>query len=373
MSRGSRGLRIILSHVYAWPEVRRGGERYVHELGRALLAAGHRVTIYTTAPIPRRGNVLGVGVRYLPQRQRLRRYGELSVEACFGAEVLARQALAPLDVWHAFGTADGAAAATLGRWRPGLRSVYTDLGLPERAWRESRPDADLHGRIVRDVDEYLCLSRYANEFLLSDYGRAGRVVGGGVDLQRFQPAGSRSDVPTLLYSGTVSEPRKNLPLLLEALALLRLRQPTVRLVVSGQGDPAPTMERAPQAAVEATDLVGPGEVEDLQALYGRAWATVLPSVHEAFGLVLVESLACGTPVVTLDEGGPAELAGPGAGFRARARTREALAEACEEALELAASPGTVEACRAAAAAHDWQTAVVPKIEAAYRGEPAAHK
>ncbi|MEY2469223.1 MAG: hypothetical protein QOF21_1921, partial [Actinomycetota bacterium] len=33
-------MRILLSHVYSWPEVRRGGERYLHELGAALVEAG---------------------------------------------------------------------------------------------------------------------------------------------------------------------------------------------------------------------------------------------------------------------------------------------------------------------------------------------
>jgi phosphatidylinositol alpha-mannosyltransferase len=370
VSNRERPLRILLTHVYAWPDVRRGGERYMHEASAALADAGHKVTILSTSPNPGRRQVLGVDVRYLPRRNRLRRYGELSVEACFGVESLAREALARLDVWHAFGTADGAAAATLGRWRPFVRSAYTDLGNPDRSWREARPDARLVERIVRDVDEYLCLSAFSQSFLVSDYGRSGRVIGGGVDLRRFAPAKQRRPEPTLLFSGSVSEPRKNLPLLLEALAVLRERRPDVRLLITGPGDAGPSLAAAPARAREAAEWIGVGEVADLERLYGEAWATVLPSEQEAFGLVLVESLACGTPVVTLAEGGPAELATPGVGFQAVERTAAALADACEAALDLAATGAeAVEACRAAAARHDWRSGVVPKLEAAYRGLP----
>jgi glycosyltransferase involved in cell wall biosynthesis len=101
-------------------------------------------------------------------------------------------------------------------------------------------------------------------------------------------------------------------------------------------------------------------------LYGRAWATVLPAVAEAFGLVLVESLACGTPIVALDEGGPAEIVEPGVGATAAA-TPESLAAACAEALDLARSGGIAGACRDVARRWDWREAVVPMMEEVYAG------
>jgi glycosyltransferase involved in cell wall biosynthesis len=369
----TKPLRILLSHVYAWPEVRRGGERYMHELGAALTAAGHHVTIATSSPAPGRDRILGVDVRLYPTRPWLRRYEQLQREAAFGLETLARWALRRFDVWHAFGTADAAAAAPLGRVRrvPGLRvrSVYTDLGNPVRSWRAPRPDADLHEYVVRNIESYLCLSEFSGDWLRHDYAREPIVVGGGVDLDRFAPAPARTSSPSLLFSGSVSEGRKNLPLLLDALARIRQRRPEVRLRVTGPGDAGPVLAAAPAAAREGTDVLGLGAVGDVERWYGEAWATVLPSQFEAFGLVLVESLACGTPVVTLDEGGPAELATPGVGFRAAGINAEDLAVACEAALDLAAAgPATTAACRAAAAHHDWRTGVVPKLEAVYRGQ-----
>ena len=357
-------LRIALTHVYCWPEVRRGGERYLHELSAALQAAGHRVSVLSTGPAPSRDEILGVPVRRF-RRRRLRpsRYRDQSDEVAFAGQALAHLAPRGLDVWHAFGISDAAAASVLGSVRR-VRSVYTDLGIPARQSRSRRPDRRIHQLVVDRVDRYLCLSETAGSYLRSDYGREPEVVGGGVDLARFEPAAAREPTPTLIFTSSLTEPRKNLPLLLEAVALLRTRRPDVRLWLSGPGDPTATLAAAPAAAREATDVLGVGVPEDLVGWYGRAWATVLPSVHEAFGLVLVESLACGTPVVALDQGGPGEIVRPGVGAIAEA-TAESLAASCEEALDLAAVSDTAAACRAEAERYDWRTGVVPRLEALY--------
>jgi hypothetical protein len=59
--------------VYAWPEVRRGGERYLHELASALADTGHRVRVLTTAPTAKRDEVLGVEISYFRRRHLGRR------------------------------------------------------------------------------------------------------------------------------------------------------------------------------------------------------------------------------------------------------------------------------------------------------------
>lgn len=357
-------MRILLSHVYAWPEVRRGGERYLHELAAALQAAGHEVRILTTAPRPGTGTVLGVPVTYL-RRRRLpgRRWGALADELAFGAQALAWAARRRFDVWHALGTADAFAAAQLGRVRR-LRTVYTQLGFPAARSREARPDRRLHRGVVRRIDHYVCLSEATGAYLRDDYGREPVVLGGGVDLDRFAP-GPRSPHPTILFTGAVGEPRKNFPLLLEALALLRDDVPDVRLVLSAPGDPAPVLAAAPARARDAVDDVGVGRAEALGARYASAWVTALPSEHEAFGLVVLESLASGTPVVTLDRGGAAELVDPSVG-RTAPPEAAALAGALREALTMAADPGTAARCRAKAAQHTWQGRIVPALEERYR-------
>jgi glycosyltransferase involved in cell wall biosynthesis len=358
------GLRIALTHVFSWPEVRRGGERYLHELGSALADAGHRPLILSTSPQPSRARVLGVDVRYLRRRHLLRRpFGTLSSELAFGAQSLMRLAPRGLDAWHALGTADAAAAAVLGSVRD-VRSVYTDLGIPNRAWRNTRPDTHLHRFVVSRVDNYVCLSNTAGAVLRQDYGREPTVLGGGVDIRRFAPAGRRASAPTLLFAGALEEPRKNLRLLLHAVALLRRHQSSVELWLCGPGDARPLLEEAPAAAREAVRVKDLGDPSTLSALYGSAWVTVLPSIDEAFGLVLVESLACGTPIVTLAGGGPAEIVRDGLGATCEP-TVDALADACRKALELASIDATTEACRAEAERYDWRRSIIPRLEALY--------
>ena len=112
-------------------------------------------------------------------------------------------------------------------------------------------------------------------------------------------------------------------------------------------------------------MQGQFDPQDMIDLYGRAWVTVLPSEFEAFGLVFVESLACGTPIVGLDRGGPAYIIRPGIGAAAQP-TAASVAEACAVALDLAASPGIVADCRTAARDWDWKTAIVPRLLELYQ-------
>ena len=207
-SSGRRVVRVVLSSVHCWPDVRRGGERYVHELAAALVRAGNDVRVLSTGSPPRRAEVLGVPVRRLPVRH-LRRYGDLDVEAAFGLQALAHlggpAALGRYDVWHATSTADGAAAALLGRTGR-VRSVFTDHGFPARASRERRADRALHRYVVDHVGAYVCVSASAGGYLASDFGREAAVVPPGVRLADHAPA-LRDPRPTLLYAGSLVESR----------------------------------------------------------------------------------------------------------------------------------------------------------------------
>ena len=367
MNESHDSLRILLSHPYCWPEVQRGGERYLHEVGAALARAGHSVQILSTGSSAGEASVQGVPITRLRTRSLApRRFGPQAEDVAFGAQAGLRMALRRVDVWHALGVADSAAAAVLGKVKR-FRSVTTILGIPYKEYWDARPDKRLHELVVKHVDSYICFSRAASAALYEGWGRKGDIVGGGVALERFLPAPTRHDRPALLYSGTFTEKRKNLPLLLEAAAILRKRHADLELWLSGQGDPSQLISAAPAPARDAVRRMAVGQ-QDAQALgYGRAWVTVLPSVNEAFGMALVESLACGTPIVALaDGGGPLDFIEPGVGVTSEA-SAAGLAEACEHAMELARRPETIEACRAVAARYDWDRAIVPRLEAIYRG------
>ncbi len=350
-------MRIMLTATYGWPEVYRGGERYLHELADFLLRAGHDVRIVVSGPGPARAVVRGVPVYRLRPRE-FRRFGELGREVAFGAAALAAIGWRQFDVWHATSTADAAAAAQLGRIRE-VRTVFTDHGFPLAGSRERRPDYRLYRMILRHIDSYVCVSRAAAECLTHTFHRTAAVVHPGVDTGLFQPT-RRSEVPTIVYAGSLTEPRKGLPLLASAVQRLRESIPALRLEVYGQGEP-------PTGVAAVADVCEAVEPAHLAERYAGAWATVLPSVAEPFGMVLTESLAAGTPVVALRDGsGPSDIIRPGVGLLA-ANSVDALAVACREALDLARNPATAAACRERAMAFDWRTAIVPQLEEVYAG------
>jgi phosphatidylinositol alpha-mannosyltransferase len=268
------------------------------------------------------------------------------------------------DAVHSLGAPDAAASIVASRVRTGHRTVYTNLGAPERRWWKTRRDHLQHSFVARYVDVYGCLSQYAAAWLERDYGRTASLTPGGVRLDRFQPAGQRAPVPTLLYSGALEEPRKGVAGLLEAVARLARTVPDVRLWLSGPGDAARLLADAPREARERTEVLPLGTPE-MAGVYGSAWATVLPSTFEAFGLTLLESLACGTPVVGTDHGALPELVRPAHGALAAPDDPDSLAKACGRALELATDPDIVERCRTAATPYDWDTSLSPAFERLY--------
>lgn len=350
-------MRVLLSHVYSWPEVRRGGERYLHELGAALVRAGHDAQIVSTDLTGSTDEVLGVPVTRF-RRTRDDFYG---AEAAFARRAALEALRHSYDAWHAFGTADARAAALVSRLGR-TRSLHTDLGGPLRSYRESRPDHRKFAYAVKHLDVYACLSQATGDLLARDYGRDAVVIPGGVDLARFHPTVPPTEEPTVLFASDNAEPRKNLPLLLAAFDLLLARRPA-RLVLAGPGDPRPALDQSTdrvRAATETAPVDG-----DLTDLYSAAWVTALPSMREAFGLVLVESLACGTPVVAIaGSGGPAEIVRPGLGALAAEPTPAALADALDEALALGNVGG---ACRTEASRYSWDAAVVPRLLELYAG------
>lgn len=360
-------LRVVLTSAYCWPEVCRGGERYLHELAAALRRAGHDARIFASAPRERNGEVLGVPVRALRRRALLAgRFGDLAGEAGFGAQMLARGPSLHADVWHAMTTADAAAAAATGGVRRRLRTVFTDHGYPAAASRSRRPDVRLHRYVVDHVGAYVCVSRAAARYLADDFGRVATVVPPGVRLADYRPA-DRHWRPALLYAGSLTEPRKNVPAFLAAAARLAASGTDLEVWLHGPGDPGAVLAAAGPAAnlVTRCEPLRPAE---LARAYAAAWVTVLPSVAESFGMVVIESLASGTPVVVrADSGGPAEVVVDDRIGRCASGEVDSLADACSRALELATRPSTAEACRAHAEPYDWDRHVVPALLDVYAG------
>lgn len=112
--------------------------------------------------------------------------------------------------------------------------------------------------------------------------------------------------PYFLFVGTL-EPRKNLPLLVEAWREVR-REFAVDLVLAGRR----RADCPPLPDLEGLRLPGPVKEEDLPALYRGALACVYPSLYEGFGLPVLEAMQCGCAVVASREPAIAEVAGSAA-------------------------------------------------------------
>ena len=353
-------MKVAITHPYSWPEVRRGAERIVVETARALTRRGHEVTLITAGSDA--GRTRDPSGYEVVRFRRLWRDSQAH-ERWFALRLLPELTRSRFDVVHSMMPRD-ALAAIRTRSRAGHRVVYEELGNPVRSWWVGLPDERARLDVVAGADAYGCMSRYALAVLRRDHGRQGVLVPGGVALDEFAPAESREATPTILFSGAIHEPRKGVALLLDAVA--RLGDGEVAVWLSGPGDAAPLLASAPPEAAAVTQVLPLGEPHEQAARYGRAWVTALPSKGDSFGMVLLESLACGTPIVTIDDSAAPELVAAGTGAVAKADDPDALADALRTALELAADPATTRRCRAAASGFGWDELAV-RLEAIYKG------
>jgi D-inositol-3-phosphate glycosyltransferase len=191
---------------------------------------------------------------------------------------------------------------------------------------EPEPMARVIGeeQVVAEADRLLASTAEEADELVRLYGadpRKVRTVAPGVDLDGFRPGaaraarrrlGLRPDAVTLLFVGRI-QPLKAPDVLLRAAARLR-DDPAFagRLQVVVLGAPSGTGLARPHYLESLRDELGLGGVvqfrppvaRDVLADYYRAAdVTVVPSYNESFGLVALESQACGTPVVAAAVGG----------------------------------------------------------------------
>lgn len=368
-------MKVALVHPYPWTEVRRGGERYVGDLAWYLHGRGHAVDVLTsTAGRSRTWTVDGVRVR-AGRRIRpgwLRRHGVDEVQT-HASSVLPFLARHRYDVVHAL-TPWGAMAARLAR----QRVVYTELGHPTLAEVEQSPGGlRLYRSALRSADAVTALSRSAAAAVEAVAGVAAEVVPPGVRTDVFTTGPLPADVGApsaphrILFASDAGQWRKGVDVAIAALALLQADHPDLRLALGGPGDHRWALDRlgvgADDNLVGAIDVLGVGGRGELPGRYRDATLTVLPSTHEAFGLVLVESLASGTPVVCSDDSGMVDVVtDPAIGRTFAPGDATDLARATAEVLALAAGPGTAARCRSHARRWGWVETVGPAHDDLYR-------
>jgi teichuronic acid biosynthesis glycosyltransferase TuaC len=252
----------------------------------------------------------------------------------------------PIDLIHAH-TAypDGFAAALLGRATdlPVVISLHGgDVNLYFRRFSGRKQGL----WAITHANRVIASSRSLQHTVVDKYGAdPGRiaVVPSGVDTGKFRPLARQKaesslslapQAPRLLYVGAITR-SKGIHHLLRAFARLdRAVIDPPRLLLVGNGDYAgPARLLAEKLGVgERVTFVGQRPNDEIPLWINACDLLVLPSLSEGFGVVLVEALACGKPVVATACGGPEDIVTPEVGILVPPGDESSLAEALTVAL-----------------------------------------
>ncbi len=257
---------------------------------------------------------------------------------------------------------DGVAAALLARWfkRPLMITARgSDLSfipqyrLPRRWMQQAATQAGACVGVCNALVDVL------REWGLPEHKLS--VIPNGVDLQRFrriprgqarQQLGLPATAPLFLCVGNLVE-LKGHRFVIEALARLRRQYPDAELLLVGEG---PLREELQRQALSlglsgAVRFVGRVPNEQLYAWYSAANALVLASSREGWANVLLESMACGTPVIATRIWGTPEVVQPDSGGLLVDRSAGAIEAAMHQFLE---APSSTAQVRAYAERFGWE-------------------
>lgn len=281
----------ILEVVVRYPPFVGGVEASVHEVARRLAARGHEVrAICADDPPGSPAEVDGVRVVRLPWR-----FKAANTNLCFGlGEAIRRERP---DVIHThIPTAFFAGRAA---------SAAREMGVPLVLTYHNDVAGEGIKKVVAAVYNNVFLPRLlesSTRIVATNPRHSPRienpvVIPWGVDTERFRPTEQPGPPLTIGFLSLldVHHRYKGLEVLFEALRLL----PEVRLRVGGRGEDAGFYRSRAEEIGVAARVEFLGFVEDLNAFYGSCHVFALPStdVREGFGLVLLEAMACGRPVL----------------------------------------------------------------------------
>jgi phosphatidylinositol alpha-mannosyltransferase len=287
---------------YSW-DVPGGVQFHVRDLAEVLQARGHVVSVLAPAdddtplpvyvvpagravPVPYNGSVARVNFGPL-SAARVRRWLREGGFDVLHIHEPATPSLSLLACW----AATGAIVAT-----------FHTANLKSRAMSAAYPILE---PALEKIGARVAVSEDARRTLVEHVGGDAVLIPNGVFVDRFAAAepreGWRGAGGTLGFIGRLDEDRKGLPTLLAALTDVVAARPGVRLLVAGRGDEEEAVEDLAPEVREAVTFLGVVSEVDKARLLRTVDTYVAPNLGgESFGIVLVEAMAAGAPVVASD-------------------------------------------------------------------------
>ncbi len=368
---------VVTTAFPRWPGD--GQAVFVWEAVRAIARRGVRVRVVAMHSPEARAHEIVEGVEIIrppywwPKKwEYLRKEGPAGLPVTWQKYPLARLQILPFLMVHAATAAKiaqssdlihahwtlSAAAAYLGQWVHHRPIVVTVQGSDIFQVTRHPVGARLTRQVLRNCDRITALSQALKTVATSIGVHPDRieVVPNGVDTREFTVGAEEAREDVILYVGTLIK-RKGVEYLLAAMPEVLESFPNYRLVVIGEGPEAEPLKQSARAMGlgERIGFVGFRPPDQVRAWMQRARVLVLPSVEEGMGVVLLEALACGTPVIGSRVGGIQEVITPDVGVLVPPSDTPALAEAiCDILCDEAAWSAVSRRARERAVRHyDW--------------------
>lgn len=295
-------MRIGIVCPYAW-DIPGGVSAHVNDLAVALIKLGHEVSVLAPAEsdenlppfvvstgqpraVKYNGSVARLSFGPVTARKVSKWIAEGQFDVLHVHEPLA-PSLSVLAVW----AAKGPIVAT---WHSSMDRSRMILSL-----------AKLAQTAMEKISARIAVSEAARKTLVEHVGGDALIIPNGVDTSYFVDAhplpGWPGEGKALVFLGRVDEPRKGLEVLLKAFPLVRKEFPNIRLLIAGPGDAEEIIDDVPLSDRMAITHIGRIDNEQKPDVFASGNIYVAPNTGgESFGIVLLEAMASGTPVVASD-------------------------------------------------------------------------
>jgi glycosyltransferase involved in cell wall biosynthesis len=336
---------VKVAFFHAYPQHYGGAQRLTHAVAQELADRGHQATVVLTdeGPFSERLRADGVSTRIVPAPAPWRAYGR-ALERSGAATAIASLPGYWLELRQAFRSLAADLVHVNDHRGILLAGVGAALARKPVVWHlhASYPSRSITmlGRLLAKRIIVVSEATRREQRWLSSRGRKVTVIHNGLIARRrcddAEPVVKRErdmEAVKLIVTGARQHPDKGLDVLIRAAAILREREPRLRVVIAG--GPQPGYEAHEAELLSLTSALGleetvsfAGLVADSRELWRSADVYVQPSRREAFGLGVIEAMSVGTPVVTTEVGGLVETVVPERdGLQVPADDPEALASA----------------------------------------------